>query len=145
MKYKHTQFATVIVVVSLAIAVPLCIFGFSFARPALIGAIIVLLCACLFYSLTVEVDETEVRWSFGIGLIRKRARLDEIAKAEQVRTNFLEGWGIHLSRYGWLYNVSGWDAIAFTMKNGKCFAIGTDEPQALLASVNGIRGESKRA
>ena len=49
--------------------------------------------------------------------------------------NYLEGWGIHLSRFGWLYNVSGFDAVAITLVSGKRFALGTDEPQALLAAL----------
>ncbi len=55
-----------------------------------------------------------------------------IVSVELVRTNVLEGWGIHLSRFGWLYNVSGFNAVAIKMKNGQHFAFGTDEPEALL-------------
>jgi hypothetical protein len=44
--------------------------------------------------------------------------------------------GIHLSRFGWLYNVSGFDAVAIILKSGKRFALGTDEPDALLQALN---------
>lgn len=52
-----------------------------------------------------------------------------------MRTNFIEGLGIHLNRFGWLYNVSGIDAVAITLCNGKRFALGTDEPKKLCAQL----------
>ena len=79
--------------------------------------------------------EGELRWRFGAGLIRKRVPLDQIISARAVRTNWIEGWGIHLSRYGWLYNVSGFGAVAIQMKNGQHFALGTDEPEKLMARL----------
>ena len=53
----------------------------------------------------------------------------EIASVKPVRTNTLEGWGIHYSRFGWLDNVSGFSAVAITLRNGKRFALGSDEPE----------------
>jgi hypothetical protein len=47
----------------------------------------------------------------------------------------LEGWGIHWSRFGWLYNVSGYGAVAVTLRNGKRFALGSDEPQTLSSLI----------
>lgn len=69
------------------------------------------------------------------GVIRKRVPLGMITSAEPVRTNILESWGIHLSRFGWLYNISGYDAVAIRMKNGQHFALGTDESQALSDAI----------
>ena len=115
-------------------ALALLLGGFAF-RPILIAAPIPLLGAWLFHSLTIEIVEGELRWRFGPGLIRKRVPLDMITSAEPVRTNVIEGWGIHLSRFGWLYNVSGFDAVAIRMKNGQHFALGTDEPETLAAHL----------
>jgi hypothetical protein len=40
----------------------------------------------------------------------------------------------------WIYNVSGFDAVEITLKNGNTYRIGTDEPkeleQAILQSIN---------
>lgn len=106
------------------------------SRYALIVVPILVLCGWLFHSLTIEVGEGELRWRFGPGLIRKRVALDLILTAQPVRTNVHEGWGIHLSRFGWLYNVLGYDAVAIKMKNGQHFALGTDEPEALCIALN---------
>lgn len=89
----------------------------------------------VFHSLTIEVGDGELRWRFGAGLISKQVPLNEITSAQRVRTSALEGWGIHWSRFGWLYNVSGYNAVAITLRNGKRFALGTDEPEALLAQL----------
>ena len=43
--------------------------------------------------------------------------------------------------HGWLYNVSGWEAVEITLPSGKRFRLGTDEPrrleQVLLAAKPG--------
>ena len=64
-----------------------------------------------------------------MGLIRKKVPLAEIAACEPIRIRWWYGWGIHLTPYGWLYNVSGLDAVAITLVNGRKFALGTDDPQ----------------
>jgi len=82
----------------------------------------------------VEITDRELRWKFGPGLIRKSVPLAEIVSAQPARTG--PSWGIHWSpRTGWLYNVSGFDAVAVTLRSGKKFALGTDEPQALAARL----------
>lgn len=131
--YQHTQRGTLILI-AMAIATVITALGGLAMRPVFIAVPLLLLAAWLFHSLTIEVTDGELRWSFGPGLIRKRVSLDQIISAEPVRTNIIEGWGIHLSRFGWLYNVSGFDAVAVKMKNGQHFALGTDEP-ALLAAL----------
>lgn len=96
---------------------------------------ILLLTIVGFYKLTIKIDNETLRVSFGPGLIRKEARLAEIVACEPVRIRWWCGWGIHLTPYGWLYNVSGWDAVAIRLRNGKKFAIGTDDPQGLVEAI----------
>jgi len=134
--YKHTQRGTLIVVVLSAMSVIPLVIGLIIFKPALIVVPILLVCAWLFHSLTIEVADGELRWRFGPGWIHKHVPLSEIASAQPVRTAFLEGWGIHLSRSGWLYNVSGFEAVAITLRNGKRFALDTDEPERLLMNLN---------
>ena len=123
----------------------LVVMGLFVLRPVLAGVPVLLLVGWLFYSLTIEVGNGELRWSFGPGLIRKSVALDQIASAEAVRTSFVEGWGIHWSRFGWLYNVSGFDAVQITLRSGKKFALGTDEPKALAERLQPKKGKVKAA
>ena len=51
------------------------------------------------------------------------------------RTNWIEGWGIHLTSRGWLYNISGFSAIIVKLKNNQQFLLGTDEPEQLASAI----------
>jgi hypothetical protein len=137
--YKHTQRGTVIIILVLAMVALFIVLGLTVARQLLITSPLLLIALWLFHSLTIEIDERKLRWRFGPGLIRKSVLLNEIASARPVRTNFIEGWGIHLSRFGWLYNVSGRDAVAITLRSGKQFALGTDDTATLAAHLNAVR------
>lgn len=94
-----------------------------------------LLGAALFASLTVAVTATHLRWWFGPGVIRKQVPLAAIRTVEATRTRWLEGWGIHYTRRGWLYNVSGFGAVAIKLNSGQSFLLGTDEPERLAQAI----------
>jgi hypothetical protein len=49
--------------------------------------------------------------------------------------------GIHVTPYGWLYNVAGWDAVAITLCEGRRFALGTDDPHGLLDVIRPLIDE----
>ncbi|HEV3394156.1 MAG TPA: hypothetical protein VG103_11690 [Chthoniobacterales bacterium] len=97
--------------------------------------LLLLLSLAAFYKLTIKIDDHVLRISFGVGAIRKEVQLTAIDTYEPVRIRWWYGWGIHLTPYGWLYNVSGWDAVAIKLRNGKKFAIGTEESQALVEAI----------
>jgi len=111
----------------------------TWLRPNLLGATFIVatgaLMVVLVGSLEIAVDAREIQWRFGIGLIRKRVDLSEIDRVEVMRTSLRHGWGIHLSRQGTVYNVSGFDALAFRLRSGKRFILGTDEPRRLKAAL----------
>jgi hypothetical protein len=128
--YRHRQPAVLIVLVTLGLAAVFAGLGIGLVKDLWFSVPILLVSAWLFNSLTIEITERELRWRFGPGLIRKTVPLAEIASAEPVRTG--PSWGIHWSpRLGWLYNVSGWDVVLVTLRSGKKFALGTDEPEIL--------------
>ena len=104
-----------------------------------IGLMAVLM--ALFGSLTVEVDTEGLRIRFGPGPVRKRWDIADIVAAEAMRTRVWYGWGIRLTPVGWLYNVSGFDAVRISLANGKSNIIGTDEPEELLKALHaaGVR------
>ncbi|HEU0208271.1 MAG TPA: hypothetical protein VFQ78_04755 [Candidatus Udaeobacter sp.] len=59
----------------------------------------------------------------------------EISDCEPIRIRWWFGWGVHLSPYGWLYSISGFDEVAITLRDGQKFALGTDDPQGLVRAV----------
>ena len=161
--YRHTQFGKVIVVAIgtgivifiASVAIPLAVLpasawggiGIGIAIIPLLGGIAVVLAIALvlFASLTVEIDAEHLRIRFGIGLIRKRFPLDQIDTCRSVKNSWLYGWGIRLTPHGWLYNVSGLEAVELKMKNGKTYRIGTDEPEALTAALQAALASLKLA
>lgn len=137
MHYEHTQNVPdkVLAVASIAgLAIGLTPPGFL-ARLLLCG--IMGAAAYTFRSLTVVIDDYELRLEFGDGVIKKSFPLSEIANCKAVRTTPLQGWGIHWTGAGWLYNVYGLDAVELSLNNGKKAYIGTDEPDKLAAAVDG--------
>lgn len=88
-----------------------------------------------FFSMSVEVNETKVVVRFGIGLFRRSIPLNTVTKCERVRNPWWYGWGIHYTPRGWLYNISGFDAVELTLVGEKTLRIGSDEPDALCAAI----------
>jgi hypothetical protein len=101
----------------------------------LIAAIVLVTILGLFYKLTITIKNGTLCASFGIGIIRKRVQFAEIVGCETIRIRWWHGWGIHLTPYGWLYNVAGWDAVVITLRNDRKFALGTDDPHGLAAAI----------
>lgn len=143
-RYAHTQRNPLLLLVlgaagagtlaSLAVpgarAIP---FG---ARLTIVAAAVAMVVSGLvFTTLTIVVDGGRLTWHFGAGLARKSVPLAEIVSAEPVTTTWVDGWGIHLTARGWLYNVSGRDAVLVTLREGKRFMLGTDEPARLAAAL----------
>ena len=136
--YEHTQIAHVIIWPFLAIIlIASCgLIGSPLHRePPVIVSIILLICLVLFYRLRITIDGENLCASFGIGVIRKRVRLAEIVGSEPIRIRWWYGWGIHLTPSGWLYNVSGFDSVAITLRDGRKFAFGTDDPHGLVDAI----------
>ena len=109
----------------------------AYRRPPVVVSIILLVCLVLFYKLKITIDDETLCASFGPGIIRKRVRLAQIVGCEPIRIRWWYGWGIHLTPFGWLYNVSGFDAVMVTLRDGKTFALGTDDPDGLVKAIRG--------
>jgi hypothetical protein len=142
MQYSHTQPGTLIKVI-MSVLVVFCfvlaaVNGFASGIAfSLYGLIALLLCLTwLFSSLTVEVDGEELRHYFGPGFWKKTYLLDEIESIKQVRNSWIFGWGIRITPHGWLYNVSGLDAVQIQLRSGRKFRIGTDDPQGMIDAIS---------
>ena len=138
--YRHTQSGTVVVAalgvgVVLTIAVLLSVPGSGVRVATGVTLAILLLCAVLFYSLTVEVTADEVVVSFGPGVIRRRFLLQDVRGARKVRNPWYYGWGIRFTPQGWLFNVSGLDAVELEFDGDRRVRIGTDDPEGLSTAI----------
>lgn len=137
-RYQHRQFAVAILASLLFAGLGCLTLGLlppPETRWVLLLVPLFLTFAVLFSSLTVEVTQESLRWWFGPGFWRKQVALADIEKAEVTETKFIEGWGIHLTSRGWLYNVSGYGAVLVTQRDGKRFILGSDEPEMLAEAI----------
>jgi len=85
--------------------------------------------------LTVVVDARAVTASFGWGWPSRTIDRAEIESAAQVRNSWWHGWGIRKVSRGWMYNNAGRDAVELSLRSGRVFRIGTDQPVELLAAI----------
>jgi len=142
--YRHTQVAWG-ALVGLAAAVTFFVVAGTLTGTGRLGWILGVLVAgiaLLFGTLTTEIENGELRCRFGVGLVRKRFRLDSIEKAETVRNRWYYGWGIRYTPHGWMFNVWGLRAVEVSFRCGRRFRIGTDEPDRLARAINERVGRS---
>lgn len=134
--YRHTQRGYLILVVCLAIgALGAANIWRTGQMPVILVLITLLAIAAVFHSLTIEVDDTELRWHFGPGFWTYRLARDEIRKVAVVRNHWWNGFGIRTAPGFRLYNVSGLDAVELQLKSGDIRRIGTDDPKGLAAAL----------
>ena len=139
-RYHHTQPGTVLRVIWLIVAVWLLLFAALSTWVLYIVVAAVSLVFLLFHSLTVTIDDEHIRMSFGLGLFRKRIPLSRVVSCRTVRNRLWYGFGIRYVFGGWMWNVSGMDAVQLTYEDGHHFRIGTDEPEALNEAITAAIG-----
>jgi hypothetical protein len=142
--YRHTQvgwklLAGTVVVLVLAVALTLSLSPSTrAAAPWLIYGLfaIVAVTVLLFSALAVEVNATEIRVKFGIGLVGKTMAIADVVRCELLRTRIWWGWGLHWTPSGWLYNVGGRDAVRVILAHERPVIIGSDEAARLKAAID---------
>jgi hypothetical protein len=138
-RYKHTQIGYVTGGAAAA-ALPLIYYAFRAEYGALGGYGWAMLggfagLGVLFSTLTVVVDADELRFYFGPGFWTRRIPLRDIQAVAPVRNSAWHGWGIRYTVHGWLYNVSGLDAVELTVRGEGRLRVGTDEPERLAQAL----------
>ncbi|OGD65883.1 hypothetical protein A3F08_00090 [Candidatus Berkelbacteria bacterium RIFCSPHIGHO2_12_FULL_36_9] len=109
------------------------VYGFNWIFFAVL--IIFVICLVLFATLTVTIKKDNLEIRFGLGFIKKKFLLKDIESYQTVTNPWYFGWGIRLTPHGWLYNISGPNAVEIKMKTGKKYRIGTDAPNDLEKAI----------
>lgn len=140
--YEHTQPGTLLRVCLGALCLLMGTWGLLLTAAGTEAGIFLLIIPMitgvvlsLFHALTVRVSANTVELSFGVGVISKTFALSDLVSARAVKNSWIYGWGIKKIWGGWLFNVSGFDAVEVMHRNGKKYRIGTDEPARLLAAI----------
>ncbi len=86
--------------------------------------------------LTIRVTPGELRVRFFPFFVDRRIAIPEISKFF-VRTYnpLLAGYGVHISLYGWVYNVSGREGVQVELVGNKRLLIGTQRPRELAQAL----------
>ncbi len=149
--YKHTQigYAAIVILVAVMVAIlAKAVFqngsGFDWKLHAIAGAAIFSIGGA-FSSMTIEVHSGELSWHFSIPWIRNGVQIKDISNVEAVRNPLIYGLGAHMIRRGWVYNVSGLDAVEVTLQDGTTLRLGTDQPDELLRAIKDAKIAMPRA
>ncbi len=138
--YKHTQIGKDMIIIFTILLAIFFLWSNTTAyvwmdTVMFISIMSVVFILLLFGSLTVSVNQSFIKIKFGIGLIRKKWPITEIETVKVVRNKWWYGLGIHMTPYGWLYNVSCLDALQVQLKNGGMLRIGTNQPHELKRAI----------
>lgn len=138
--YREFQFARwIFLIIPMWISLAIIYFSES-ANMALstllMASGILFLIGLLFYGMKTEIDNSKIRIVFGIGLIRKTIKLNNVKYVEVVRNKWYHGWGIRLISNGWLYNITGLDGVEIKQKDRRSvIRIGTKQPAVLRKAI----------
>jgi hypothetical protein len=144
--YQHVQFsrilAALLVIPMLATMVVIATHA-GHREELILFELILGISLYAFSSLKTQVTADQLMWQFGPGLIRKSIPMREIASAEITKTRWVDGWGIHYTRRGWLYNAAGYDAVLVRKKDGSTVLIGSNDVAGLWEAIQqGLSPES---
>jgi hypothetical protein len=92
----------------------------------------------LYPTMTIQVYENRLRFFMGPGLIGKSFRFEDIVSCQPVRNRWWHGWGMAYNKDGWIYNVSGFGAIAIEIQHGekrRKYRLGSAEPERAAAAI----------
>jgi hypothetical protein len=135
--YRHTQVGYSII--AILVLITACIstsLVFGNGPHVLVFPVGILgLCLLLFPTLTAVVQGETLCCFFGLGLIRRQIPVRDILSVSVVRNPWRYGWGLRSIPGGWLWNVSGVDAVELRLRDGKRFRIGTDEASVLREAI----------
>lgn len=147
-KYRHTQYGTATLMVFLITGILIAIVALQvIAEGRLLSAIFMLglylLGLLMFTSLTVEIAEEQLRFWFGIGMVRKTIALSEIQSTRAIKNPWYYFWGVKSIPGGWFYAVAPGAAIEMTLRDGRILQLGTDQPDNLSRAIETARRQSE--
>ena len=147
MNYQHKQpgFVTISVFVIaflfLLDLLTLCIVFWydrtpAFVIPLLVAlALLMIVLGVLFSSMSIKINNGQLTWHFALGFWKNSFDLSAISSVLSVQNRWWHGWGIRRIPKGWLYNVSGMQAVEVILTDGRMVRLGTNEPEKLVMAI----------
>ena len=103
-------------------------------RLAMLGGLAAV--GAAFRSLTITVDDEDVRVQFGGGMITRTVPLKSVSSVNVIRTTPIQGFGIHWLGDGWHYNIYGLNAVELRHHDGKRTVVGSDDAENLSQAIS---------
>ncbi len=91
-----------------------------------------ILLGALFWCLEVKVNADEILLSYGFSFINKKIQRQQILQVEVVRNAWWYGLGIRLTPHGWMWSISGLDAIELTYQMATSSGLELINPKAYI-------------
>lgn len=136
MSYQSKQQANTLLIVIALITGLVILLGFNKDEIMLWPLLLLMaLIAFLFHSLNIRVSQTNIHWSFGPGFWKNSIALSQIKSIKTITIPWYYGLGIRLIPTGWLYIVTGSEAVELILKNGKIISIGCSESNQLIKEI----------
>ena len=140
MQYQYTQRAVWMHYIMAVLLPGNLIVGVIFDKPFVwlligLGSVALILLTFVFSSMTIDVTPERLRWYFGLGVWCKTLQQTEIVSAKVFRMAWWHAPGIRMTRHGWLYTMSGRDAVLIKDSRGKTRLIGTNKPHELVSAL----------
>ena len=148
-RYHHVQIGYLLITIygALCLFMALVMFATGLGPFYMYIMLVFGVLMAIFATLTVAVDDRAITIEYYLGFPRMRFKMEKIAACRIVRNRWYYGWGIRYTPHGWLFSVSGLQAVEIEMKNGKRYRIGTDDAvsfsRAIEQKINAARGESE--
>ncbi len=143
-EHKYIQFGTISLVLMVPVFIMIIIMLFTIGLKDLIQSLVLILlavtfliCILIFYKMTIQINDTHVIFRMGIGLITREYELSQIKSCRPVRNSPFYGIGIRKIPGGWLFNVTGMEAVEISFKNKKQIVrIGTNKSEEISAIIS---------
>lgn len=140
MHYRHTQYGALMFAVLLLVAILVAVVAVEIisqgrSTAAVTMIFVYLLGVVMFYSSTVEVSGRQVRFWFGIGLVRRNIPLDTIQAVREVVNPWYYFWGIKSIPGGWLYAIAPGPAVEIKLMDGKVIHLGSNQTRELKEAI----------
>jgi len=129
------MFAVLLLVAILVAVVAVEIISQGRSTAAVTMIFVYLLGVVMFYSSTVEVSGRQVRFWFGIGLVRRNIPLDTIQAVREVVNPWYYFWGIKSIPGGWLYAIAPGPAVEIKLMDGKVIHLGSNQTRELKEAI----------
>ena len=110
--------------------------------PGAVAMLMFFLAMCFRYLEVRDEGEHLGVWFGPLRLFGRRIAFSEISRVEACRSDFVDGWGIHLiPGRGMIYNVWGFDCVRLKVGN-RTVRIGTDDVSGLTSFLKAKVGAS---